>query len=429
MPLAMPDGYRILTEAQVPAFLAGIPTVAERLGGGPDDWRAREVGDGNMNQVFLVHGPAGSVCVKQALPYLRVVGEGWPLGLKRAWFEQMALRVQARFAPDRLPHLIHYDEMLFAIVMEALTPHRILRYGLVEGLTYPALAAQMGRFLAETLYGTSDLALPAREKKDLLGLFAGNWEMCGLTETVVFTEPYMVHPHNRWTSPQLDGVAAAVRADTDWKLAASRLKLKFLASPEALLHGDLHTGSIMVTAEDTRVIDPEFCLFGPIGFDIGALLGNLWLNALAQDGHAGPGASRDASREAVLTAAEEIWTGFRTRFLARWRGGGTGDAYPAALFVDSTGTQALEAERQAYLDRVFADALGFAGAKITRRILGISHNMDLESIADPDRRALCETRCLHLARALMVETHRFGDVTQVTAALRSLRTEVTRAVL
>ena len=39
----------------------------------------REVGDGNLNFVYVVEGPAGSLCVKQAPPFVRVVGESWPL--------------------------------------------------------------------------------------------------------------------------------------------------------------------------------------------------------------------------------------------------------------------------------------------------------------------------------------------------------------
>ena len=44
-----------------------------------------------------------------------------------------------------------------------------------------------------------------------------------------------------------------------------------MGSPEALIHGDLHTGSIMVTESETRVIDPEFAFYGPMGFDVGAV--------------------------------------------------------------------------------------------------------------------------------------------------------------
>ena len=57
------------------------------------------------------------------------------------------------------------------------------------------------------------------------------------------------------------------------KLEVAKLKEGFLTHAQALIHGDLHTGSIMVTEEDTKVIDPEFAFYGPIGFDIGAVIG------------------------------------------------------------------------------------------------------------------------------------------------------------
>lgn len=426
MALTVPEGYRILDEAGLPGWLAAIPNVPDRLGGDPSGWTVREVGDGNLNLVFIVEGAKGAVCVKQALPYLRLVGEGWPLGLQRAWFEHRHAAVVGPHVKGLIPEPLHYDPALYAIVMERLSPHIILRRGLIQGVHYPRLAEHMAAYLAGSLFNTSDLAMPAKPKRLLTAEFSGNWELCGLTEAVIFTEPYMVHPNNRWTSPQLDETAAKVRADTAWKLAAARLKLKFLASPEALIHGDLHTGSIMVTPEETRIIDPEFAFMGPMGFDLGAILGNLWLNYFAQDGHASPGSPRADYQDWVLATAEAIWTGFRDGFLALWRGGATGDAYPAAHFTDADGVRLMEAERQAFMDRLFADALGFAGAKITRRILGIAHNIDLEWIADPDLRALCETRCLALARRLMVETDTLPDVAAVTAACRAIRAEVTR---
>jgi 5-methylthioribose kinase len=63
----------------------------------------------------------------------------------------------------------------------------------------------------------------------------------------VFTDPYIVKDINRWTSPQLDDTVTAIRNDVDLKIAISLLKEKFLQSTEALIHGDLHTGSIMVS--------------------------------------------------------------------------------------------------------------------------------------------------------------------------------------
>lgn len=61
---------------------------------------------------------------------------------------------------------------------------------------------------------------------------------------------------------------------------------RFCERSQALIHGDLHTGSVMVTRNSTQVIDPEFAFYGPMGFDIGAFLGNLILAFFAQNGHA-----------------------------------------------------------------------------------------------------------------------------------------------
>ena len=426
MPLETPAGYTPLDSASIPAFLATLPEIAARLGGRPDDWKVGEVGDGNLNLVFIVKGPAGGVCIKQALPYVRLVGEGWPMPLKRAFFEHECLQEHGRHVGKLLPTVYHYEPPLYAIVMELLEPHIIMRRGMIQGIRYPRFATDIASYMARSLFFTSDLALPAGEKKRKMAVFCDNTELCKITEDLIFTDPYMVHERNRWTKPQLDGIAAEFRGDAELKLAISRLKLKFLASAEALIHGDLHTGSIMITETDTRIIDPEFAFFGPMGFDIGAVLGNLLMNFFSQDGHASPESPRDAYQQWVLATTEEVWARFREEFLSLWRGHATGDAYPAALFADGPGKVRLEAERERYMDRLFADSLGFAAAKTIRRILGLAHNIDFEWIKDPARRALCETRALHLARDMMVHTDRYGDIGIVTAAAREVRNEIAR---
>lgn len=66
--------------------------------------------------------------------------------------------------------------------------------------------------------------------------------------------------------------------------AAMRYKYKFMTEAQALLHGDLHSGSIMVTDTDTKVIDPEFGFMGPMAFDIGNYIGNLLLAYFSRHG-------------------------------------------------------------------------------------------------------------------------------------------------
>lgn len=400
--------------------LAEIPAVRERLGGGPSDWRIREVGDGNLNLVFIVEGPTAGVVVKQALPYVRLVGESWPLPLERSWFEYSALTEQARHAPRRTPEVFHFDRAQAMIVMEYLHPHVIMRKGLIRGIEYPRFADDIAEFLAATLFSTSVLAGTAAEHKARAELFAPNTALCKITEDLVFTDPYREAPLNRWTRPYLDAQKRAFERDSVLKVAAQARKYQFMTSAQALIHGDLHTGSIMATLEDTRVIDPEFAFIGPIGFDVGAVIGNLLLAFFAQEGHeAAPGA-RDAYRDWILMQAEKVWSGFHRRFLELWRAAPAGDAYPASLFPSDDDRAAMDKERARFMRVLFEDSLAFAGAKMIRRILGLAHVEDVEAIADPERRARCETKALRLARELLVCPKDFSGVADVVSAARTV---------
>ena len=416
-----PDEYRILHEADLRDYLAGLPAVAARLGGAPVSWSVSEVGDGNLNLVFIVKGAAGGVAVKQALPYVRLVGESWPLPLSRSHYEYLALTRQARLAPGLVPAVLHHNEALALVVMELIEPHIIMRKGLVAGTSYPRFVDDITTFLARTLFLSSDLAVSAAEKKEGIAAFAGNHALCKITEDLIFTDPYRVAEQNRWTQPWLDATAAAFREDLDLHVAISRLKLKFLNASEALIHGDLHTGSIMVTEGATVVIDPEFAFYGPMGFDVGAVIGNLLMAYLASAGHERSPGDRRAFEAWVLETTENAWTEFARKFLELWRTEANGDAYPATLFSGEAGAARLEAERQAYMERLFRDTVGFSAAKIIRRILGLAHNADFELIEDTKQRAICEARSLRLARALMLETSAFPTIGAVTMAARMVR--------
>ena len=63
--------------------------------------------------------------------------------------------------------------------------------------------------------------------------------------------------------------------DAALHLEIAKIKFEFMNNAQALIHGDLHTGSIFVRQDSTRVFDPEFAFFGPMGYDIGNVVANL----------------------------------------------------------------------------------------------------------------------------------------------------------
>src|SRR5206468_12521307 len=114
-----------------------------------------------------------------------------------------------------------------------------------------------------------------------------------------------------------------------------------------------------------------------------------------------------------LEMVEQVWNEFARKFLELWRANAPGDAYPVSLFAGENGAIRLEAERQAYVQRLFTDTVGFAAAKTIRRIFGLAHNIDFELIDDPKRRAISEARAVRLARGMMVEAVAFRTIADV----------------
>lgn len=355
----------------------------------------QEIGDGNLNLVFRItdlHGHTG-VIIKQALPYAKVVGESWPLTLKRATIEGNALSIQARYVPDLVPKVYYTDEELAITIMEDLSHLQIARAGLIEGKSYPRLSEHIGVFMATTLFHTSDYGLNPQQKKLLAQQFI-NPELCKITEDLVFTDPFFDHETNAFPE-ELRPDAEALWQNEQLKLAAAQLKHQFLTEGEALLHGDLHTGSIFASDEETKVIDPEFAFYGPIGFDIGQFIANLLLNALSR---------KPDAREPLLAHVDNTWTVFARTFSELWK----------------TANQEALAHTDGYrdylLEKIWRDTVGFAGCEAIRRTIGLAHVKDLDGIADPAERLLAQRRALMLGKELMLQRRSFPH----TQAVREL---------
>ncbi|KAL6844175.1 hypothetical protein ACP4OV_025848 [Aristida adscensionis] len=416
---AAEQGFRPLDEASLLAYIKATPALASRLGGRLDAVTVREVGDGNLNFVYIVLSDAGAIVVKQALPYVRLVGDSWPMSRERAYFEASALREHGRLCPEHVPEVYHFDRAMSLIGMRYVEPpHVVLRKGLVAGAEYPLLADHMSDYMARTLFFTSMIYNTTTDHKKGVAQYSANVEMCRLTEQVVFSDPYRVSKFNRWTSPQLDKDAEEVRGDDALKLEVAELKSMFIERAQALIHGDLHTSSIMVTRESTQVIDPEFGFYGPMGFDIGAFLGNLILAYFAQDGHADQANDRKAYKKWILKTIEESWNLFHKKFVELWNKHkeGNGETYLPDIYNNS---DLLSLAQKKYMTNLFHDSLGFGAAKMIRRIIGIAHVEDFESIKDANKRALCERAALNCAKTILKGRRQFENIEQVIVHIQS----------
>tara|TARA_R110002126_G_scaffold43555_8_gene124869 strand:- start:21034 stop:22236 length:1203 start_codon:yes stop_codon:yes gene_type:complete len=365
---------------------------------------AEEFGDGNLNLVFRVENDKGtSLIVKQALPYARCVGESWPLTTDRARIEAEVLKLHRRFCPEHTVDVRYFDPVACAILMEDLDDYRILRAELNDGKKFNHFAPQLARYMANTLFYTSDFVLSSENKKAEVARFL-NPELCLITEDLFFTDPYCNHERNN-IEPSVLEKAKTLWHDDALKAEVAALKADFLSKPQALLHGDLHSGSVFINSDNCKVIDAEFGFFGPIGFDVGSLLGNLLLNYLACPGLHDEEACND-QQAYLLEQAEQLWQQFSETF--------------SELMSRETQDPALESNlyQQRFLQRVFSDAAGYAGCELIRRTVGLAHVADIDSISDAGERATCQRLTIKLGRELIMQRNDLSNISQLLNLVR-----------
>ncbi|WP_372662015.1 S-methyl-5-thioribose kinase [Cohnella sp.] len=396
--------YHPLTDPDAIQIARSIPHFFEAEG----ELVSREIGDGNLNLVFHVSQPGSgrSLIVKQALPYAKVVGESWPLTLDRARIESEALRIEDQFAPGLVPKIYHTDNVLALTIMEDLSNHVIMRQGLMDGGVYPKFAEDISEFLAKTLFFTSDLGMNQQEKK-LLTLSFVNPELCKITEDLIFDHPYTDADTNSF-DPHLQAEASILWSDSALHLEVAILREKFLTHSQALLHGDLHTGSIFITPQSTKVIDPEFAYFGPMGFDIGAIIANLLLNYAAQEHWSAEETARIGRREYLIETIRDIWVSFERKFRTLWNEHGTDRIAKTPGYQDH------------YMHRLLQDTIGFAGCKMVRRVIGLSHVADIDRIPDPIVRERAQKKALSIGKSLIVLNRQAQSIEELIAIANSV---------
>jgi 5-methylthioribose kinase len=403
--------YHILTKNSVISHIVTIPAIREFLGEiDADLLQADEIGDGNLNLVFIVSDRTTQkkLIVKQAVPYLRCAGEDYPLAKERMHYEIRALHQFSQLAAAHTPEIYSSDEDMCLVAMQFLGTHIIMRKGLIAGVYYPHFANHISSFLAESLFKTSSLFLDSTEKFALVAKFNQN-QLRKLTENFVFTFPFMPHKTNRVHS-NLQQQAEALWADASFKKNVLQLKNIFMNKTEALLHGDLHTGSIMLNAEETFVIDPEFAFVGPFGFDIGALLANLILSWLSHFER-----SRDTQyQEWILTTIRDFLLQFEQKFLLLWKTHPTSDL----IEKDFLSAHALESYQRDFMQTMLQEAVGFAGCKMARRQLGLAGVEDITGIPDEEAACRVKTLALQIAREFVVNHQRYNHVDDIIATLR-----------
>jgi 5-methylthioribose kinase len=233
--------------------------------------RAEKAGEGNMNYTLRVSTGARSFILKQARPWVEkypTIAAPSERALIEGRFYEVAQRDPTLAA--LMPKLIGVDADSRIIALEDLGAARdftTLYRG--EELTSTHLTP-----LLKWLRALHQTPHAATHKADLR-----NAAMRALNHQHIFDLP--LQSNNGFDldaiTPGLAHEARLLQANARYVSIVHELGALYLQDGASLLHGDYFPGSWLQTTAGVRVIDPEFCFFGPPEFDVGVMLAHLHL--------------------------------------------------------------------------------------------------------------------------------------------------------
>ncbi|GAM15370.1 S-methyl-5-thioribose kinase [Mesobacillus selenatarsenatis] len=362
-----------------------------------------EIGDGNLNYVFRVidEQSGKSLIVKQAGDTARISDE-FKLSTNRIRIESNVLRLEGELAPGLVPDVYLFDDVMNCCVMEDLSDHTILRTALNEGRIFPKLADDLTTFMVNTLLLTSDVVMEHKAKKALVQDYI-NPELCEISEDLVYSEPFTDHNNRNELFPaNKEWIEENIYGDDKLRFEAAKLKFAFMTNAQALVHGDLHSGSVFVKEESTKVIDPEFAFYGPMGYDVGNVVANLmfaWSRAHVTN-------ADEKYVSWLEETIEDTVNLFVEKFLASWKDNVTD------IMAKEKGFDRW------YLDSVLQDTASVTGMEMIRRIAGLAKVKDMTSIEDEKQRVAAERICLSAAKQFILKSASYKTGEQFLKVLK-----------
>ncbi len=216
--------------------------------------RLEPLAGGVSSDIYRVDTGELTLCVKRALPKLKVAAE-WRAPVSRNGAEVAWLRRVAALAPGHVPAVLGDDPDGGAFAMTWLPPadyptwKTLLRDGCIEAGTAAAVGALLGRIHAATADNPQDARTFANAE----------------TFRAIRLEPYL---------------AATGRAHPDLAARFDALADATEANARVLVHGDYSPKNILIGRDGPVVVDAECATFGEPAFDLAFVQNHLLLKAL-----------------------------------------------------------------------------------------------------------------------------------------------------
>ena len=355
------------------------------------DLTVKEIGDGNINYIFKVENKIDgkSIVLKQADKLLR--SSGRPLDLTRSKIEANILRIENNLAPHYVPEIYFYDEIMCVLAMEDISEYKNLRTELIAGKIFLNFADNISEFLSRTLLLTTDLFMNKFEKKKNVKEFI-NPELCDISECLVFTEPYDNNKNrNIITTGNEEFVENMLYKNEDLHFAILKLREKFMNYSQSLIHGDLHSGSIFINEKGIKIIDPEFSFYGPMAYDIGNVIGNLYFPLYRAKFFMEDSKKKEEFINWLEKCILDIPILFSEKCKLLW------EKYSKDKLLKN------KKFRDYYIENIVKDSLAYAGTEMIRRTVGDAKVLELTSLENSEKKLELERSLINKAVSMITE--------------------------
>ncbi len=209
---------------------------------------------GVSSDIFRAILPTGPVCVKRALPKLKVQAD-WRAPVDRNRYEVAWMRTAAQAVPEAVPAILGEDPASGCFAMAWLDPadHPVWKQQLRDGILDGHTAREVGRRLC---------AIHAHT--------AGRSEVAAAFDTERIFVPIRIEPY----------LLATARAHPEHADVLEALAETTRTTRHALVHGDVSPKNILVGPRGPVFLDAECAWYGDPAFDLAFCLNHLLLKCV-----------------------------------------------------------------------------------------------------------------------------------------------------
>ena len=228
--------------------------LAQGLATADEPARWRPLTGGVSSDIWRVDLPGRTLCLKRALPKLKVAAD-WYAPIGRNAFEWQWLQFAARHVPQAVPAPLAHDARAGLFAMAFLEPdqHPLWKTQLLAGQVDDAVAASVAHIVVTLHNASAGDAAVARAFDTRDNFYA------------LRLEPYLVA-----TGVQHPDLAERLNALVE-RTGAAQI---------ALVHGDVSPKNILVGPNSPILLDAECAWYGDPAFDVAFCLNHLLLKCL-----------------------------------------------------------------------------------------------------------------------------------------------------